>query len=94
MKENGGRVSMEIFNYGKALDLLKIGQKVSTTRWGTEGKIYVQKAVVDVDTIVLLLKDTVRDKMVVFTPSVENQLEDEWYVVDADNLSENLTTLE
>lgn len=78
---------METFNYSKALDLLKTGEKVSATRWGTEGKVYVQKVVIkdtEDNITTLMLKDTVRNKMVIFTPSVENQLEDEWYVVDAD----------
>lgn len=77
---------METFNYSKALDLLKTGEKVSATRWGKEGKVYVQKVVVKDtkdDITTLMLKDTVRDKMVIFTPSVENQLEDEWYLVDS-----------
>lgn len=78
---------METFGYSKALDLLNTGEKVSSTRWGTEGKVYVQKVVVkdtEDDIITLMLKDTVRNKMVVFTPSVENQLEDDWYLVDSD----------
>lgn len=71
-------------NYGQALELLKQGKKVSCNRWGNEGKVYVSL----LDTLYgsfqvknLVLVDVKREKTVSFTPSVENQLEDEWYEV-------------
>lgn len=81
-------VNQTSMNYSLALEVLKNGGKVSSKRWGTEGKIYVtlesieHKVNKELDLLVLVLVDTVRNKAVNFTPSVENQFEDEWYIVD------------
>lgn len=74
------------FNYSEALKQLSLGNKVSATRWGTEGKVFVSLEHIEhkfrKDLVkVLVLVDTNRNKAVVFTPSVENQFEDEWYLV-------------
>jgi hypothetical protein len=75
-------------NYGEALEALKRREKISCKRWGNEGKVYIRLEYIDhVDNeslklTTLVLVDTIRDKAVIFTPSVENQLEDEWYIVD------------
>lgn len=79
---------METFNYGEALEALKRREKVSCERWGNEGKVYVRLEYIDhvndpsLKLTTLVLVDATRNKAVIFTPSVENQLEDEWYIVD------------
>lgn len=75
-----------LFNYSKALELIKNDKKVSCLRWGNEGKVYVRKTNI-VDEFeqnfpALILVDTNRTTTVMFTPSVENQLQDEWYEVE------------
>lgn len=78
---------IKLINYSEALKQLSLGNKVSATRWGTEGKVFVSlehiehKFSGDLGIKVLVLVDTNRNKAVAFTPSVENQFEDEWYLV-------------
>lgn len=75
-------------NYSKALELLKEGKKVSCKRWGTEGKVYLylSKGFAGTEMFkILLLHDTTRGTRVVFTPSVENQIQDEWYEIENEN---------
>lgn len=83
----------QYFKYNRALDLIiNHGKKVSCTRWGTEGKVYIfeheatfiNKQGNQYAYRVLLLHDTKRDTYVTFTPSVENQVDDAWYVVNED----------
>ena len=80
----GNNPSVEIqkpiiyFDYGTALTFLKHGKKVSAIRWNDN--VYVQLE--DVGFKTLVLTDENRNKKVNFTPSVENQFEDEWFVVE------------
>lgn len=79
------------FSYSRALELLAEGRAVSSVRWGTEGKVYVRldKTVVeyyeDIPMNFLYLYDTLRNKIVTFVPSTENQFDDEWYEVTLDD---------
>lgn len=81
------KLKKETFSYSEALKRLKEGKKVSCKRWGDEGKVYVYLT----STIIhnadkhelkqLVLHDTKRDTYVSFTPSVENQIDDDWYEI-------------
>lgn len=66
-------------SYGDALYYIRAGDKVTCDRWNSK-KVYVFKKTIDGVTL-LLLHDENRNKTVVFTPSVENQLEDLWSVI-------------
>ena len=67
-------------NYGEALEALKQGKVVSAKRWFGNGAVRVklQKHETHKE---LVLEDTIRKVIVNFSPSVENQLDDEWYEV-------------
>lgn len=71
--------------FSEALELLKKGKKVSSKRWGGEGKVFVHllKFKINDDNEVksLVLHDSNRNKTVGFVPSVENMFDDEWYEV-------------
>ena len=68
------------FHYGEALEILKAGGNVSCRRWGSEGKVYVILQKTNL-CYVLAVVDTNRMTTVCFTPSVENQIFDAWYIV-------------
>ena len=84
------------FNYSKALELLKEGKKVSCKRWGEDGNVYVSLEEIDHKTkdslklLTLVLIDTTRDKAVTFTPSVENQIEDNEVLTEINNYIDNI----
>lgn len=82
------KINENTFNYGRALELLEEGRRVSSTRWGTDGKVLVslrRVEIPDTEEVVLsmFIIDTTRKKVTPFTPSLENQFEDEWYEVTA-----------
>jgi hypothetical protein len=68
-------------NYGEALEALKQGKVVSTKRWFGNGAIRVELQKHETHKE-LVLEDTIRNVIVNFSPSVENQLDDEWYIVE------------
>lgn len=75
---------LKTFTYSEALNRIKQDKLVSCTRWGLGGKVYVKQIYSNIDGYrvpLLVLTDTTRDTVVAFTPSVENQLQDEWYEV-------------
>ena len=69
----------EKFNYGKALEKMLEGKAVSCERW--PNGIYVQlKKYMEAD--IMILTDINRKTNVQFVPSVENQIIDNWFVVN------------
>ena len=76
---------INFLSYGQALSIIEAGGKASAHRWGSEGKVYIEvkdfSKITKELPLTIVLVDTIRDKTVNFTPSVENQLEDTWYEV-------------